>query len=136
MKTVKSPIKINFANQTIVISKSYAAKAAHINSPEYKSLTDVQSSYPSYKIVVREIKKNPSKNTYPNLTYSYMEHYISTHPHAAERMAEYNECRLRAECHSMRYGHIKSWFLNAYPEIDDFTPQMFLEEQNGYSLAS
>ena len=43
-------------------------------------------------------------------------------------MAEYKEIRLRAACHSMKYGHIKKWFLATYPQIDDFTPEQFLEE--------
>jgi hypothetical protein len=58
-----------------------------------------------------------------------MEHYIATHAHADERMAEYKETRLRAECHAMRYGFVKKWFLAAYPQIDDYTPQQFIEEQ-------
>jgi hypothetical protein len=130
MKSVKNPIKVNFANATIVISKSFSVKASITTSKEYRDLTDVQASYPNYKIVVREIKRNSSKETYPHLTYAYMEHYIATHPNAELRMAEYRECRLRAECHAMRYGHVKSWFLSAYPQIDDFTPQQYFEEQN------
>lgn len=130
MKSVKNPIKINFANGTIVISKSFSVKASITTTKEYRDLAEVQASFPNYKIVVRAIKKNSSKETYPHLTYAYMEHYIATHPHAKERMAEYQECRLRAECHAMRYGHVKSWFLSAYPQIDDFTPQQFFEEQN------
>jgi len=129
MKSVKNPIKINFLNRTIVISKSFAVKASVVTSKEYRDLTDVQASYPEYKIEVRQIKKNPNKETYPNLTYAYMEYYISTHPHAEERMAEYKETRLRAECHAMRYGFVKKWFLAAYPQIDDYTPQQFIEEQ-------
>lgn len=129
MKSVKNPVKVNFANHTIVISKSFAVKAAIVSSKEYMYLTDVQVSYPDYKIIVREIKKNSKKETYPNLTYAYMEYYISTHSHAEERMAEYKEKRLRADCHSMRYGYIKKWFLEAYPQIDDFTPKQFLEHQ-------
>jgi hypothetical protein len=38
-------------------------------------------------------------------------------------MEMYQEMRLRALCHSIRYAHIKKWFLEIYPEIDDFTPQ-------------
>lgn len=130
MKSVKNPIKINFSKRKIVISKSFSVKASVVGTKEYLSLTDVQTSYPDYQIEVREIKKNSNKETYPHLTYAYMERYISTHAHAKERMAEYEECRLRAECHKMKYGHVKSWFLSAYPQIDDFTPQQFFEEQN------
>jgi hypothetical protein len=62
-----------------------------------------------------------------------MEYYISTHPNATARMAEFREMRLRAECHSMRYNHIKKWFLSVYSQIDDFTPEDFEKEQSGQS---
>jgi hypothetical protein len=127
MKTIKNPIKMNFSEQTIVISRKFAVKASIPGSKEYLQLTGVQESYPEYKIVIREIAKNSRKETYPNLTYAYMEYYISTHPFAKERMAEYKEKRLCSECHSMRYGYVKKWFLAAYPDINDFTPAEYKE---------
>ena len=64
MKSVKNPIKVNFANGTIVISKSFSVKASVVGTKEYLALTDVQNSYPDYQIEVREIKKNSNKETY------------------------------------------------------------------------
>ena len=87
-------------------------------------LAEIKSIYSDYTIIIREIKKTP-KESYKGLTYAYMEYYITTHENAEARMAEYNEIRLRAECHDMKYGNIKKWFLSAYPKIDDFTPQDF-----------
>ena len=127
MKEAKNPIKVNFANHTIVISRLFAVRAAIPTSTEYVKLTDIQTSYPDYKIEVKTIKKSDKEN-YKGLTYAYMEYYISTHENPQERMAEYKEIRLRAACHSMKYGHIKKWFLATYPQIDDFTPEQFLEE--------
>ena len=124
MKQAKNPIKVNFEDGTIVVSRPFAIRAADPVSPEYRRLTNVQESYPEYKIVVRTIRKANNEH-YKGLTYSYMEYYISTHENAEARMSEYNEMRLRAECHSMKYGHIKKWFLSAYPQIDDFTPEDF-----------
>ena len=124
MKMPKCPVKVIHENDNIVISRSYAIQAAIPNSKEYNLLADVKMVYPEYKVVIREIKK-ASKESYRGLTYAYMEYYISTHQNADVRMAEYNEMRLRAECHSMKYGHIKKWFLSAYPQIDDFTPEDF-----------
>ena len=127
MKQAKNPIKVNFENHTIILSKPFATRAAIPDSPEYKSLTDVQKCYPDYKIVVRTIKQ-PSNEHYKGLTYSYMEYYISTHERADERIREYNEIRLRAQCHSASYGYIKKWFLKAYPQIDDFTPEDYKKQ--------
>ena len=127
MKQPKNPIKVNFASRTIIVSRPFAIRAANPCSAEYHQLTDVQSAYPDYEIVIRTIKKADNEH-YKGLTYSYMEHYISTHENAETRMREYNEMRLRAECHSMKYGHIKSWFLAAYPQIDDFTPEDYQKQ--------
>ena len=124
MKEAKNPIKVKHENKNIVISRPYSIRAAIPNTKEYKLLAEIKSVYSDYTIVIREIKKTP-KESYKGLTYSYMEYYITTHENAEARMAEYNEIRLRAECHDMKYGNIKKWFLSAYPKIDDFTPQDF-----------
>lgn len=124
MKEAKNPIKVKHENKNIVISRPYSIRAAIPNTKEYKLLAEIKSVYSDYAIVIREIKKTP-KESYKGLTYSYMEYYITTHENAEARMAEYNEIRLRAECHDMKYGNIKKWFLSAYPKIDDFTPQDF-----------
>lgn len=124
MKEAKNPIKVKHENKNIVISRPYSIRAAIPNTKEYKLLAEIKNVYPDYNIIIREIKKTP-KESYKGLTYSYMEHYITTHDNAEARMAEYNEIRLRAECHDMKYGNIKKWFLSAYPKIDDFTPQDF-----------
>ena len=128
MKMPKCPIKIDFDNRQIMVSRPFAIRAANPAFAEYRQLTDIQIAYPDYTIKVRTIAK-ANNDHHKGLTYSYMEYYISTHKNADERMAEYNEMRLRAECHSMKYGHIKKWFLSAYPQIDDFTPEDFQKEQ-------
>ena len=92
-------------------------------SEEYKLLVEVQAKHPDYKIVRREIKKNPHKESYCGLTYSYMDGYIATHDPTGEIWKAYTELRHRAACHSIRYAHIKKWFLGIYPEIDDFSIQ-------------
>lgn len=132
MKQIQNPIKVNYAKRTINVSRQFAIRAAKPKSAEYHQLADIQKAFPDYEIVVRTIKKANNEH-YKGLTYSYMEHYIATHKDAEKRMAEYNEIRLRADCHTMKYGHIKKWFLSAYPQIDDFTPEDYkreCEEQN------
>ena len=45
MKAVKYPIKVDFENEQILISKSFSKKASVSSSKEYKALTKVQASY-------------------------------------------------------------------------------------------
>ena len=127
MKQAKNPIKIDYEAHNIIVNRLFAIRAAMPSSKEYKQLTKIQMVYPNYEIVIRTIKQ-PQTDRHKGLTYSYMEYYISTHENAETRMAEYQEMRLRAECHSMEYAKIKKWFLAVYPEIDDFTPEDFKKE--------
>ena len=128
MKEAKHPIKVNYEERTIIVSRPFAIRAANPKSSEYHQLTDVQITHSEYEIVIRTIKQ-PKIDRHKGLTYSYMEYYITTHENAEARMAEYNEIRLRAECHSMKYGHVKKWFLSTYPQIDDFTPEDFANKK-------
>ena len=118
---MRGTIRVDHINKNIMISKTFARASMVINSEEYKTLSDVKSTYGEYSIIQREIRKNPQYESYRGLTYAYMEHYILTHDKSGEVMKIYEELRLRALCHSIRYAHIKKWFLEIYPEIDDFS---------------
>ena len=119
---MKGTIRIDHLNKNILISAAFAKAAMNIQGEEYKTLVEVRSLHQDYNVIKREIKKNPEKESYRGLTYAYMEHYILTHDKSGEVMKVYQEMRLRALCHSIRYAHIKKWFLEFYPEIDDFSP--------------
>lgn len=122
-KTMKGTLKLEHFEKNIYISAPFARAAGSPTSEEYKLLVEVQAKHPDYKIVRREIKKNPHKESYCGLTYSYMDGYIATHDPTGEIWKAYTELRHRAACHSIRYAHIKKWFLGIYPEIDDFSIQ-------------
>lgn len=119
-------LTINHTNRTIVMDRTFAKHAADTMSTEYTHLQAVRRDYPTYQVVQRHIRTNSNKNTYRGLTYDYMEDYIMTHGTNETRLAnykEYTEMRLIAECHgkAFRYPVIKSWFLNKYPEIANFS---------------
>ena len=64
MKTVKNPIKVDFAKGIITLSKTFANKAAVVTTKEFAQLANVKSLYPEYNIVIREIMHNPNKESY------------------------------------------------------------------------
>ena len=95
------------------------------NSEEYRDLTEVMKRHPDYKVLRRNIKKNPKKETYAGLTYQYMRAYIITHsfPEAREReLAEFEDKIFISKCHAqgLRYPTIKKWFLEKFPEVAEF----------------
>ena len=130
---MKGTIKLEHFEKNIYLSNAFAKAARDITSEEYKTFLAVTTAHPDYKIVKYEIKKNPNKESYCGLTYAYMDNYIATHDESGEIKKIYNELRLRAQCHSIRYAHIKKWFLETFPEIDDFSG---VREKENDSLAA
>lgn len=118
---MKGTIRLDHIEKNIYISSAFAKASMKITSEEYKTLRQVMTQHPDYDVVKREIKKNPNKESYCGLTYFYMENYIASHDESGEIKKTYDELRLRAQCHSIRYAHIKRWFLGVYPEINDFS---------------
>ncbi len=116
-------IRINFGEKTITLARAFAKKAAIMGSTEYNELLTVKEDFPDYTIKTRKISRNPNKETYRGLTYSYMENYIRQYDHSGSIMEEYEVLRFRAECHSIRYPAIKKWFLARFPEVKDLTMQ-------------
>lgn len=117
---MKYPVKIDHKAKAIIMSCTFAKKSAFPNSAEYHELEALHNTFPNYKIKTREIKLNSQKEAFNGLTYAYMEEYIPKHENAATRLEEYFRLRELARCHSIRYPHIKKWFLEAYPEVKEF----------------
>ena len=118
---MKNTLRLNHAERTIVMDKTFAKFAANTMSPEYAHLQQVRQDYPLYTVVQRHIRKNTKQEHYHGLTYRYMEEYITTHGSTEDRRI-YDEKKLISECHSksFRYPVIKSWFLERFPEIKNF----------------
>ena len=132
---MKGTIRLDHIEKNIYISASFAKASMKITSEEYKTLRQVMTQHPDYEVVKREIKKNPNKESYCGLTYAYMENYIASHDESGKIKKAYDELRLRAQCHSIRYAHIKKWFLGVYPEIDDFSSKKE-ESENALPLVA
>lgn len=115
----KLNIKIDHPKRQIVIGKNFNRKQSDIESEECKKLCEIVQIFPKYKVVVKEIKKNPHKESYKRLTYGYMERYIAVKGTRVDRQ-EYDDMRLLAECHSKRFPVIKQWFLSKYPEVAQY----------------
>lgn len=115
-------MNINLINKTIVLSKSEAKKAGNPNSELYAQLTKLRADFPNFTITIKSAPKR--KDTFKGLTYEYMEQYIKSHDNAEENMKDYeflrgansdDELQLSA-----RYGEIKKWFFNTYPEVKEY----------------
>lgn len=121
----KSKMKVLYNENVIEMNKTFSKMVENPFSEEYAFLQKIRQDYPQYTVRVREIKKNPKKETYAGLTYQYMREYIILHTSPdkeLEAIAEFDELILISQCHSKahRYPTIKKWFLERYPEVAKF----------------
>jgi hypothetical protein len=121
-------LRVDDAKKLLIMDRTFDKNRRIVGSREYDLLQRARQDNPQYSVVLRHIKTNPDKRIYKHLTYEYMCEYIMRHPNADERMKEFEEMRLRSKCHVIKYPKVKEWFLAAYPEIDDFTPEDYLNE--------
>lgn len=122
---MKNALYIDFENNSIVMTSTFAKKCSNTSSDEYRQLQSVRRDYPSFIVTTRQIKKNPNTEHYNGLTYAFMEDYILSHESeetCEQVLEEFNEMILISKCHSkaFRYPTIKKWFLKKYPEIVRF----------------
>ena len=118
---MKSPIRIDREHRMIILNSEFAKKADLYNTQEYAMLQECKRDYPEFKVITRTIKRNPEKEAYRGLTYSFMETYIMSHDRNPQvALYELSEMKLQTYCHSRRYPLVKKWFLNKYPEIAEF----------------
>ena len=120
-------ITISARTHSLVLTKSFAAKAAVFGSDEYRMLQEARRDYPGYKVTVGKSKTKEAKNVYSGLDYAYMEKYIEAHDDAEKSiMAEYLDLRgLSDEAKELQAGsasflEIRSWFLKTFPAIEAF----------------
>ena len=110
--------EINHIDETIIITKKFYKAASVLNSPEYKELMQIRRDNPTFKIVLREIKKNANKETYRNLTIKNMEDFIKakeTDETVREaRLAQFNTVKELSKVQAGPYAYVKAWFLKQY----------------------
>ena len=120
-------ITISARTHSLVLTKSFAAKAAIFGSDEYRMLQEARHDYPGYKVTVGKTKKKEAKNFYAGLDYDYMEKYIEAHDNDEKSiMAEYMMLRGKSDeakelqAGSASFLEIRSWFLKTFPAIEAF----------------
>ena len=118
-------ITISTRTHSLVLTKSFAAKAAIFGSDEYKMLQEARRDYPGYKVTVGKTKE--AKNIYAGLDYDYMEKYIKAHDDDKQSiMNEYLMLRgksddaLEIQAGSASFLEIRSWFLKTFPASEEF----------------
>ena len=93
---------------------------------------DAKRNFPTFEVQEYKITRNPSKQTYGNLTYEHMKEFIEAYETDEKQRAavlnEYEAVQVIAKTQKAAYVYVKKWFLGKYG--DEFKKhQEELEEQ-------
>ena len=110
---MKNLFAVNFAENTIVASKTTLKKASVPNSPEYKALMKLMKQNPTFTISEKAIKEATGKKTYEGLNKAFIEKYISIQSNAADLKAQYEQAAKMG-----KFPLVRKWFLNTFKNFD------------------
>ena len=114
---------VNDVSNTIEVTKKYAKAAGVLNSPEYKELLALRRDYPTFPIVVREIKRKVGKKTYKNLTIVKMRELVTDwEGKDSEAVKQFEKVVAISRVQSGPYAYVKTWFIKNYKDrLEEFT---------------
>lgn len=114
-------IRIEFATNTIIVTKSYLEAAQIPYSEECNTLCSLQNDFPNMRIVTKKTKCKNTCNANKGLTYSYMRKFIKTMDEA--NLSVFNDTLMyfedKYESNSKVYNCVRNWFLENYPYHED-----------------
>ena len=110
---MKNLFAVNFAENTIIASKTTLKKASIPNSPEYKALMKLMKQNPTFTIETKVIKEATGKKTYEGLNKAFIEKYISIQTNAADLKAQYEQAAKMG-----KFPLVRKWFLNTFENFD------------------
>lgn len=103
--------KVDFAKETIVVTKKFMEEASVINSAAFKEMLALRKL--GMPIVVRDAKPH-KKNS---ITFAQMIQYISLVENSDTYMTQFNVIRAEAGSKNGRYNRVKKWFLQTFPNF-------------------
>ena len=121
--------ELNYTDNTIIVTKSFLKEAGTIGSAAYKELAQVRRDLPDFRIVQREIRKKPGKQSYGKLTYKVMGEFIEAQEegNASAVLAEFKHVQQLSKVMNGSYAYVKTWFLKRYE--DAFSQKNETDEQ-------
>ena len=101
---MKNTIKLNHANQSIEITKSFERAANIYGSPEYLMLKSAREDFPEYSVVAKTATK---KSIFASLTVEQIENYL-TKKNEEKQLANLNALKDGGATDSQ----IRNWFVD------------------------
>lgn len=111
-----------FINDTDVqVTREFAKKAMIFGTAEYKLWREIKKDCPDAVMVLKTIKKNPSKRTSTkNMTYEHMAIYIRQQEDAEKLMTEFKKQIAISKVQTNPYRCVLAWFIQKFEGYDDY----------------
>ena len=118
-----------FVDDTHVqVTKEFAKNARIFGTAEYKLWKAIKADCPEAEMVLKSIKKNPSKkNDTKNMTYERMAIYIREQDDAATLMVEFKKQISLSKVQTNPYRCVLAWFIQKFENYDSYK-NFFAEE--------
>ena len=105
--------RVDFVEEKIEISKSFAAAAQKAKSPAHKQLMDIRKAYPGFGVAIYTTQISKNKQTYDKLTYDEMRRcIIEWDSEESANLATLS----KAVAEKVPYPKVKHWYLGIYGE--------------------
>lgn len=104
------------------VTKAFLKNAMVFGTPEYKLWKEIRLDCPNAVMITKDIKRNPNKRTYRNMTYKNMVAYITVHEgaNAENVLAEFEIAKASSAIQQSPYRHVLAWFIKRYPNYDEY----------------
>ena len=110
---------INFAENTITLTKAFAQRAKNPSTTEFRELAKLHKNFPELTITMRTAVVTADKETHGGLTVEWMTDYIKTYIKDDVAIAEFEEVKIFYKKMNGYYGKVKKWFLAKYPNYQE-----------------
>ena len=105
----------------VQVTREFAKNAMIFGTPEYKLWREIKKDCPDAVMVLKTIKKNPSKRTSTkNMTYEHMAIYIRQQEDAENLMTEFKKQIAISKVQTNPYRCVLAWFIQKFEGYDDY----------------
>ena len=110
---------VDFANNTITLTKTFAQRAKNPSSAEFRELAKLHKNFPDFTITMRTAVITADKNVHDGLSVDFMTDYIELVVADEKAIAEFEEVKAYYKKSNGYYGKVKSWFLKHYKKYQE-----------------
>ena len=105
----------------VQVTREFAKNAMIFGTPEYKLWREIRQDCPEAEMVLKTIKKNPSKRiSTKNMTYERMAMFIREQNDAEKLMAEFKKQIAISKVQTNPYRSVLAWFIQKFEGYDDY----------------